>query len=92
MRVNRTHEAASLEPLRGRYWVDLRQHNNVRRTNWDLVSGSDVIAEGKIGLGQALSLEETAIRVPSDQIVEPATHSSDAPCIGNQQGALAPAV
>jgi hypothetical protein len=25
--------------------------------------------------GQVLSLEETAIRVPSDQIVEPATHS-----------------
>ena len=45
--------------------------------NWDLVSGRYVVAEGKIGIGQALSLEETAIRVPSDQIVEPATHSSE---------------
>ena len=71
MRVNRTHEAASLEPLRGRYWVDLRQHNNnVRRTNWDLVSGRYVIAEGNIGLRQALSLEETTIRVTSDRIVK----------------------
>ena len=38
------------------------------------VCGSDVIAEGKVGPRQALSLEEAAIRVPSDQIVEPATH------------------
>jgi hypothetical protein len=57
------------------------------RTNGDLVSGSDVIAEGKIGLRQALSLEQAAIRVPSDQIVKPATHSTgDNTFVGNQQG------
>src|ERR1700704_2613348 len=38
--------------------------------NRDLVGGSDVIAEGKIGLRQALSLEEAAIGVPSNQVVE----------------------
>jgi hypothetical protein len=41
-----------------------------------LVSGSDVIAEPKIRLWEALSLEEAAIGVPSDQIVEPATHAA----------------
>ena len=44
------------------------------RYNRDLVGGGDVIAEGKIGLRQAVSLEEVAIRIPSDQIVEPAAH------------------
>jgi hypothetical protein len=33
-----------------------------------LVSGSDIIAEGKIGLRQALSPEEAAICIPSNQI------------------------
>src|SRR6478672_8398795 len=42
--------------------------------NRDLVSGSDIIAERKIGLRQALSPKESAIRIPSDQIIEPATH------------------
>ena len=39
----------------------------------DLVGRGYVIAERKIGFRQALSVEEAAISVPSDQIVEPAT-------------------
>jgi hypothetical protein len=42
--------------------------------NRDLISGSYVVAERKIGLRQALSIEEAAIRIASDQIVETATH------------------
>jgi hypothetical protein len=44
--------------------------------NRDLVSGSDIIAEGEIGIRQALSLEEAAIRVPRDEIVKSTTHAS----------------
>jgi len=45
--------------------------------DWNLVGWSDVVAEGKVRLGQSLGFEEPSIGITRDEIVVPATHFSD---------------
>ena len=42
--------------------------------DWDLVGWSDVVAEGKVRLGQSLGFEEPSIGITRDEIVVPPTH------------------
>jgi len=55
-------------------FVSLSSPAHHKVISWDLVGGSDVVAERKIGVRQSTYPEEAAIGIPSDQIVEPATH------------------